>query len=80
MAINMLTIPAILDKLERIFSRAKLTLTDQRNRLSIELLRAFKCLKSWYKLKEFYGSNALQEAIYRGIVGNFRERLAQLEG
>ena len=55
----MLTIPAILDKLERIFSRAKLTLTDQRNRLSVKLLRAFKCLKSWYKLKEFYGSNAL---------------------
>jgi hypothetical protein len=38
---------------ERIFLAIKLILTDRRNRLSIKMIKALACLKSWYKLKEF---------------------------
>ena len=62
MAIDVLTIPAMSAEPERVFSRAKLTLTDQRNRLGVELLGAFECLKSWYKLGNFDSDNALQQA------------------
>jgi hypothetical protein len=37
---------------ERIFSATKLILTDRRNRLSMKMIEALACLKSWYKLKE----------------------------
>jgi hypothetical protein len=40
-------------KLERIFSATKLILANRRNRLSIKMIKALACLKSWYKLKEF---------------------------
>lgn len=53
MAIDILTIPPMSAEPERIFSGSKLTLTDQRNRLGVELLRAFECMKSWHKLKGF---------------------------
>jgi hAT family C-terminal dimerisation region len=60
MAIDILTIPAMSDEPERVFSGAKLTLNQQRNKLGVDLLRAFECLKSWYKLKSFDGGNALE--------------------
>ena len=34
-------------KLERLFSSAKITITDRRNRLGIESIKAIECLKSW---------------------------------
>jgi hypothetical protein len=34
-------------KLERLFSGAKITITNRRNRLGIESIKAIKCLKSW---------------------------------
>ena len=34
-------------KPERLFSSAKITITDQRNRLGIESIKAIECLKSW---------------------------------
>jgi hypothetical protein len=32
---------------ERLFSGAKITITDRRNRLGIESIEAIECLKSW---------------------------------
>jgi hypothetical protein len=32
---------------ERLFSSAKITITDRRNRLGIESIEAIECLKSW---------------------------------
>jgi hypothetical protein len=43
----------MLAKLERIFSATKLILMDHQNRLSMKMIEALACLKSWYKLKEF---------------------------
>ena len=37
----------MLTKLERLFSSAKITIIDQRNRLSIKSIKAIECLKSW---------------------------------
>jgi len=37
---------------ECIFLAIKLILTDSRNRLSMKMIEALACLKSWYKLKE----------------------------
>jgi hypothetical protein len=47
MALDILSIPAISAEPERLFSSAKITITDRRNRLGIESIEAIKCLKSW---------------------------------
>jgi hypothetical protein len=47
MAIDVLSIPAMSAEAERLFSSAKLDVTDQRNSLSIQTLEVLQCLKSW---------------------------------
>ena len=53
MAINILSIPAMSADVEWLFSSSGLTLSDRRNRMSAEILKALECLKSWLKIKEF---------------------------
>lgn len=53
MALNILSVPAMSDEPERLFSSAGLTLTDRRNRAGIDLIEALEQLKSWYKIKEY---------------------------
>jgi hypothetical protein len=48
-----LDIPAMSADLERLFSRAKITISDRRTRLSIYTIKALECLKSWLKIKAF---------------------------
>jgi len=50
MALDLLSIPAMSASPERLFSTAKLTVTDRRNRLSPQGIEALECLKSWYKI------------------------------
>ena len=47
MALDILLIPAMSAEPERLFSSAKITITDRRNRLGIESIEAIECLKSW---------------------------------
>jgi hypothetical protein len=47
MALDMLSIPAMSAEPERLFSGAKITITDRRNQLCIESIQAIECLKSW---------------------------------
>jgi hypothetical protein len=47
MALDILSIPAMLAKPKRLFSDAKITITNHRNRLGIKSIEAIKCLKSW---------------------------------
>jgi hypothetical protein len=47
MALDILSIPTMLAELERLFSGAKITIIDRRNRLGIKSIKAIKCLKSW---------------------------------
>ena len=50
MALDMLSIPAMAAEPERLFSGAKISITDRRNRLGIEVIQALECLKSWLQL------------------------------
>jgi hypothetical protein len=47
MALDMLSIPAMSDEPERLFSGAGVTITERRNRLGVESIEALECLKSW---------------------------------
>ena len=57
MAINILLIPAMSSSPERLFSSAKITITDRRNRLGIALIQALECLKSWMGIVELNERN-----------------------
>jgi hypothetical protein len=43
-----LLIPTISAEPERLFSSAKISITDRRNRLGIKSIEAIKCLKLWF--------------------------------
>jgi hypothetical protein len=45
-SIYILNILAMLANLKRLFSGAKMLIIDLRNRLGIDIIKAFKCLKS----------------------------------
>jgi hypothetical protein len=47
--LDMLSIPAMSDEPERLFSGAGVTITERRNRLGVESIEALECLKSWNK-------------------------------
>jgi hypothetical protein len=47
MAIDILSIPPMSSETERLFSKAKLTVTDQRGSMNIETLNLLECLRSW---------------------------------
>lgn len=49
MALDMLSIPAMSDEPERLFSGAAITVTERRNKLGVESIEALECLKSWYR-------------------------------
>lgn len=51
MALDVLSVPAMSASVERLFSSAKLTVTDSRNSLNIGSIEAIECLKSWRKIK-----------------------------
>jgi len=46
MALTYLTLPAMSAELERVFSGAKITLSDHRCRMGNDVLEAVECLKS----------------------------------
>jgi hypothetical protein len=43
---NLYSIPEMSSNLKRAFSSAKITLTDRRNKLGIEIIEYLECLKS----------------------------------
>lgn len=47
-ALDMLAIPPMADACERLFSSAKLLLTDRRSRLKMDVIEANECLRSFY--------------------------------
>jgi hypothetical protein len=50
MALDILSILAMAADLERLFSGAKITITNRCNKLSANVIEALECLKSWYDL------------------------------
>jgi hypothetical protein len=47
MALDVLSIPAMSAEPERLFSGAKITITERRNRLGVDTIEYLECLKSW---------------------------------
>ena len=56
MALDVLFMPIMSVEPERLFSGAKITISDRRNRLRIYILEALECLKSWLKISPFLGN------------------------
>jgi len=48
MALDVPAVPAMSDECERLFSSAKLLLTDRRPRLRMDIIEACECLRAWY--------------------------------
>jgi hypothetical protein len=48
MALDLLSIPAVSAEPERLFSSAKITIIDRKNRLQFDSIEAIECLKSWF--------------------------------
>lgn len=57
MAVDILSIPAMSAEPERLFSGAKITITDRRNRLGSDIIEALECLKSWFGIRDFHGDD-----------------------
>ena len=53
MALDLLSIPAMSADPERLFSSAGQTITKRRNRLTINMIQAIECLKSWMGIQEW---------------------------
>jgi hypothetical protein len=49
MAFDLLSIPLMSAECERVFSSAKLLITERRNRLKDDIIKACTCLRAWYK-------------------------------
>lgn len=56
MAVDILSIPAMSAEPERLFSGAKITITDRRNRMGSDVIEALECLKSWFGIRDFQSS------------------------
>jgi len=54
--VDLMSIPAILDEPERLFSSAKLLISDRRNRLGDDIMEASECLKSWVEQGIIFGA------------------------
>jgi len=48
MALDVLAVPAMSDECERLFSSAKILLSDRRSRLKVDIIEASECLRAWY--------------------------------
>ena len=48
MALDVLAVPPMSDDCERLFSSAKLLLTDHRSRLQMNIIETSECLRAWY--------------------------------
>jgi hypothetical protein len=74
MALDALAVLAMSDECERLFSSAKLLLTDRRSRLQMDIVEACECLRAWYgpppakKLKTFDEEATDQHEIDQGYM------------
>ncbi len=76
MALDILAVPPMSDECERLFSSAKLLLTDRRPRLRMDIIEACECLRAWFgrPSKQKYDSPVIgeleEEPLCTGICRN----------
>ncbi len=63
MALDVLSIPVMSADPKRLFSGAKIAISDRRNRLGIHTLEALECLKSWLKISTFEDNEEEDEEV-----------------
>ncbi|KAG6222948.1 hypothetical protein E4U34_001146 [Claviceps purpurea] len=68
MALDVLACPPMSDDCERLFSSAKLLLSDRRSRLTMDIIEACECLRQWLGVleKEEKELRALEEKAFDG--------------
>ena len=75
LALDILSIPAMSANPKRLFSSAKLLITNLRNKLGIDITKAFKCLKSQYKIKGQIGEFKYLEEVIREEVKKVNKKI-----
>ena len=58
---------------ERLFSGAKITISDRRNRLGIYIVEALECLKSWLKIKVLINDDKEDSGLKGESINDSRE-------
>ncbi len=58
---------------ERLFSSAKITISDRRNRLGIYTVEALECLKSWLKIKVLINDDKEDSGLKGESINDSRE-------
>jgi len=54
---------------ERLFSSAKITISDRRNRLRIYTIEALECLKSWLGIQVILDDDKEEESLLEDLGG-----------
>jgi hypothetical protein len=74
MAFDILLIPAMSADPKRLFSGAKITISDRRNRFNIYTIKALECLKSWLKIKAFKKEDNVNKGYKNTYINNIRQK------
>ena len=69
----MLAIPLISAKYKRVFSSAKHLITNSRNRLRADIIKANKCLKSWFRHPQ---AKAFKQGVNPNVDEQYKEEAA----
>jgi len=76
MALDILSIPVMSADPERLFSGAKITISDRRNRLGIYTIEALECLKSWLKIEAFEEEDDVNKGYEDTYINDIRQERA----
>jgi hypothetical protein len=79
LVLDILSIPAMLADPKRLFSSAKLLISYLRNKLGMDIIKAFECLKSWYRIKGWEGEFKYLEEVIGAEVEKMEVDYAQTE-
>jgi hypothetical protein len=79
LALDILSIPTMSADPERLFSSAKLLISYLWNKLGMDIIEAFECLKSWYKIKGWEGEFKYLEEVIGAEVENMEVDHVQTE-
>jgi hypothetical protein len=77
-ALDMLAMPSMSAKCERVFSLGKLIVTDRRNRIKSDIIEACECLRYWYAA-EANDSQTGEEQLDRELLDDDEPYISELQ-